>query len=99
VKRERVAAEITVEGRVQGVGFRDYARRRADRLGVVGYVVNLPDGRVRARAEGEREAVDLLIRDLEQGPRLARVTTVAVRWAEPSDAYHDFEVLPAEPNR
>src|SRR5439155_14218496 len=51
----RSAAEIVVEGRVQGVGYRNFAHRKAAQLGLHGYVMNLKDGRVRVRVEGSRE--------------------------------------------
>ena len=68
-----VAAEIVAEGRVQGVGFRDYAQRKASLLGLSGYVMNLKDGRVRVRAEGPRQAIEELARELRKGPPLSRV--------------------------
>ena len=78
----RAAAEIIVEGRVQGVGYRDYVRRRAIGLGLVGYVMNLKDGRVRVHAEGAREVIEDLMRQLEKGPPLSRVDRVTPRWLE-----------------
>ena len=56
------AADIIIEGRVQGVGYRNYAQRRGELAGLVGYVMNLKDGRVRARVEGLLEEVGLLDR-------------------------------------
>jgi acylphosphatase len=87
----RAAAEMTVEGRVQGVGYRDYVRRRASGLGLVGYVMNLKDGRVRVHAEGEREVIEELMRLLDKGPPLSRVDRVAVRWLLPGRRYSEFE--------
>jgi acylphosphatase len=74
----REAAEITVEGLVQGVGYRDFARRHAAELGLGGWVMNLPDGRVQIRAEGAREALDIFVERLRRGPRLARVDRLAI---------------------
>lgn len=84
------AAEILVEGRVQGVGYRAWVERHAERLGLVGYVMNLEDGRVRAWVEGERSVIEQLLRVLEQGPRLARVTRMEVRWAAATQQYPSF---------
>ena len=50
----RTAAEIVVDGRVQGVGYRNFVERKASQLGLMGYVMNLKDGRVRVRVEGGR---------------------------------------------
>ena len=86
------AAEIVVEGRVQGVGYRDFAHRLAGRLGLCGFVMNLSDGRVRARAEGRREVIEEFVRALEKGPPLAQVTTVNVRWVAPTGRFAAFDV-------
>lgn len=67
-----------VSGRVQGVGFRAFAQRQADRLGVDGWVRNLPDGRVEALAAGEDEAVEAFIEAVRKGPVLARVSGLDV---------------------
>jgi acylphosphatase len=92
----RSAAEILVEGEVQGVGYRDFAQRKAARLGLSGYVMNLRDGRVRVRAEGPRDAIDELIRDLERGPPLARVEKVSVTWIPPMGRFTAFDIRFAE---
>jgi acylphosphatase len=86
------AAEIVVEGRVQGVGYRDFAQRQAERLGLVGFVMNLNDGRVRARAEGSREVIGDFVRTLEKGPPLARVSIVTVRWVAPTGRFAGFDI-------
>ena len=70
------AIVATVSGRVQGVGFRYTAQRVAARLGLVGWVMNLPDGTVRTWAQGPDEAVARFLGFLEEGPPAARVTTV-----------------------
>ena len=57
----RSAAEIVVEGRVQGVGYRDFVQRKAASLGLAGYVMNLKDGKVRVRVEGGRDLIEELI--------------------------------------
>jgi acylphosphatase len=74
----RVARRFLISGRVQGVGFRWFARETADREGVHGWVRNLPDGRVEALAEGDAEALDRFERSLRHGPRGARVDDLEV---------------------
>jgi acylphosphatase len=86
------AAEIVVEGRVQGVGYRAYARRQAERRGLAGFVMNLNDGRVRARAEGEREVIEDFVRALEKGPPLSQVEAVKVRWVASTGRFAGFDV-------
>jgi acylphosphatase len=96
VSRSKSAAEIIVEGRVQGVGYRNYAQRRGSSLGLAGYVMNLKDGRVRARAEGPRPVIEEFIRELGKGPPLSRVENVKVRWLPPSGRFGEFGIRYAE---
>ena len=60
-------------GTVQGVGFRDAARRRADELGVMGWVRNEDDGTVAVHAEGPAAAIEAFVRFLREGPPGAAV--------------------------
>lgn len=72
------AVDIRVTGRVQGVSFRAYAERQAQRLGVTGWVRNEPDGSVAAHAEGEPAAVEAFVDWCREGPSYARVDGVEV---------------------
>lgn len=90
------AAEILVEGQVQGVGYRYFVQRRAGRLSLTGYVMNLPDGRVRVRAEGTQETIEELVRELEKGPPLARVEKVSLTWLPPTGRFASFGIRFAE---
>ncbi len=90
------AAELLVEGHVQGVGYRDYVRRRAALLGLAGWVMNQRDGRVRVRAEGPRAVIEELVHALEKGPPLSRVERVDVRWTAPTGRFAGFGVRYAE---
>jgi acylphosphatase len=74
-----------VRGRVQGVGFRASAVHEARRLGLDGWVRNLPDGSVELEASGTPAAVDALVAWLGQGPRGARVTGVDVHAVAATD--------------
>ncbi len=71
---------LFVTGRVQGVGFRYFIQREAVRLGLTGWVRNVPDGRVEVDAHGERERLDDLLRAARRGPQLSHVTDVAAEW-------------------
>jgi acylphosphatase len=94
--RPQSAAEIIVEGHVHGVGYRNFAQRKAAQLGLRGYVMNLKDGRVRVRVEGGREVIEELARDLHKGPPLAHIETVSVAWRPPTGRFTSFEVRYAE---
>ncbi len=88
---EPVAARFVVSGRVQGVGFRAATRREAQRLGLDGHAVNLPDGRVEVLAQGAAKSLEALAGWLKRGPPLARVDHVE-RSAAPVVAHAGFGV-------
>ena len=73
-----VRRRVVVDGRVQGVFFRDTCRRVAVDAGVGGWVRNRPDGRVEACFEGEEDAVARLVSWCRVGPRHAHITSVEV---------------------
>lgn len=78
-----IARRIRIEGRVQGVFFRDWTVETASALGLTGWVRNRDDGSVEALAIGEPSAVERLIAACREGPRLARVDRVTAEDAEP----------------
>jgi len=88
----RIARRLVISGRVQGVGFRWFAKDVADREGVTGWVKNLPDGRVEALVEGDAESVTRVERHLHNGPPGARVQHVTTITEEPGGACHDFSI-------
>ena len=77
---------FTVHGRVQGVFFRDSTRREAERLGITGHAINLPDGTVEVLATGPAKALAELESWLHEGPPMARVTKVEVQVTEAESA-------------
>lgn len=70
------ARRFYISGMVQGVGFRFFAQRVAGRLGIAGYVKNLPDGRVEVYAMGTEEQLRAVRGELKRGPRAASVDEV-----------------------
>ena len=87
------SVHIIVEGLVQGVGYRWYAARRAEALGVRGFARNLYDGTVEVQAAGDRSLLEELIRELRVGPRSAHVTNMKIEWGPPGDPPHtQFEI-------
>jgi len=67
-----------ITGRVQGVGYRHFAYSQGNKLGLVGWVRNEPDGSVSAEAQGPIEALEAFEAKLRRGPMLSRVDRVAV---------------------
>lgn len=84
---------LIIRGRVQGVWFRESTRKEAERLGIVGWVRNLPEGSVEAVAEGEPEVLQEFVRWCHKGPPAAQVTAVEEREATASGEFVDFRVL------
>ncbi len=79
-----------VEGQVQGVGCRDYTLRRAQRLGLRGWVKNRRDGKVEVVAEGARDQLDTLLGALRTGPPASYVRDVDVKWEIATGEYTEF---------
>jgi len=80
VPREAARLDISVRGRVQGVGYRVFALREAGRLELDGFVSNEADGSVRIVAEGARIDLEALLERLADGPPAAIVERVIPRW-------------------
>jgi acylphosphatase len=92
VSDERLTARIT--GRVQGVGFRWWARRQAESLGLVGWVMNADDDRsVELVAEGEAEALTEFARRLKVGPAGARVESFESGRGPASGEFDRFGIM------
>ncbi len=70
---------ITVSGRVQGVGFRQFVASTAQRLGLAGWVRNLPTGEVEILARVTPAAKQRFLAALRQGPAMSRVEAVDVQ--------------------
>lgn len=90
------AALVIVHGRVQGVGYRSFAQRRAQERGLRGYAVNTHGGEVKVHVEGSHEAIQAYVRDLEQGPPLARVERVSITPMPYTGRYAEFSVRYSE---
>lgn len=88
--RRRLSA--IVHGRVQGVNFRYFTLRRANELGLTGYVRNKWDGTVEVVAEGHKAALERLLEYIKVGPRAAWVEKVNAQWGAYSGQFTRFEV-------
>ncbi|HFB83930.1 acylphosphatase [Thermosulfuriphilus ammonigenes] len=83
---------VFISGKVQGVFFRAYTQEEARRLGLRGWVRNLPDGRVEAIFEGEEKALEEMIRWCHKGSPGARVTGVEVIEEPYTGEFSDFRI-------
>jgi acylphosphatase len=77
------AKRLVIAGRVQGVGYRIWMQRKAEALGLSGWVRNRADGAVEALVAGETAAVEELARLCRRGPRFAEVASIQEELAEP----------------
>lgn len=88
-----ITAHLVITGRVQGVGYRLWAKREARRRGLRGWVRNLSNGNVEALAIGEAAEVDAFIKACHSGPSMARVAGVQ-RAPAADDGTPGFEERP-----
>jgi acylphosphatase len=85
-------AQVVISGRVQGVFFRAKTRDQAQARGLTGWVRNLPDGRVAAVFEGDREKIDSMLDWCRKGPSYAAVDEVQTDWQPYQGEFQDFSV-------
>jgi len=88
---DTVRRHVTITGEVQGVFFRESARRKATEAGVAGWITNRSDGRVEAVFEGPAEAVEDLVEFCREGPTAATVEDIEVQTEEP-ESLSGFDV-------
>ena len=83
---------LLISGLVQGVWYRASTEQEAQRLGLHGWVRNLPDGRVEALAEGPEAVLQTFIAWCHRGPQHARVEQVESQWGEATGEFSGFSV-------
>ncbi len=88
-----VRVHVFVSGLVQGVFYRQNAKRVADSLGLRGWITNLRDGRVEAVIEGPEERVREMVEWMKKGPPMARVERVEVVREKYAEEYRDFSIV------
>ena len=84
--------DLVIEGRVQGVGYRYYAKMKAESLGIRGSVQNLRDGSVFVTAQGEKEAMDNFVRWCYKGPPGAMVRNIK-KVKGKTEEFSEFSVI------
>ncbi|MBI2048563.1 MAG: acylphosphatase [Parcubacteria group bacterium] len=82
-----------VKGRVQMVMYRDFVKRGARALEIVGWVKNLSDGTVEVVAQGEKTQLEMLIERLKRGSILSHVDDVHAEWRPSSEHFDSFEIV------
>lgn len=91
-----MALILRISGRVQGVGFRYWVAREAERLGIDGWVRNCRDGTVEALISGDEDSVRRMVTRCHDGPPVAHVTELVESPApDPEDT--GFRILPTAP--
>ena len=85
-------SRLIIKGIVQGVNFRYYTQREAQKHNLTGWVQNLADGSVAALFEGEEEDVEAMIQWCHHGPPSARVTELIVQMEEYREEFRSFSV-------
>jgi acylphosphatase len=85
-------AQVLISGRVQGVFYRAYTRDQAVARGLTGWVRNLPDGRVAAVFEGDREKIESMLAWCRQGPPHAAVDEVLTHWQPYQGEFQGFSI-------
>jgi acylphosphatase len=90
---DNVRVRLIIEGRVQGVWFRDSTRGEARKLGIKGWVKNRPDGCVEVLAEGPEEQVNHLITWCHHGPSYAQVLRVKKTVEEWQGEFDSFDIV------
>lgn len=90
---EKARAHVIITGKVQGVFFRASTQDEAVRLGLTGWVKNLPDGSVEAVFEGDKEKIEEIIAWCHKGPPWARVKEVKVKWEPYQKEFERFSVI------
>ncbi len=88
---------LVIQGRVQGVGFRYFVLRRAEALGLTGWVANLSNGDVEVEAEGEEHSLRQLVQRCREGPSAARVDRVSEQWSKGPPRHDRFFTGPTRP--
>jgi acylphosphatase len=83
---------VVVSGQVQGVGFRQSTFAEATRVGLTGWVRNLPDGRVEAVFDGDQATQEHMLYWCNRGPMFARVTHVETHWDPPDESLSSFDI-------
>ncbi len=90
---DNLTVNMKITGKVQGVGFRYFVLREAQKLGINGWVSNKSNGDVEALAQGEKADLEQFIAKVKEGPSFSRVEDVSLNWLNEGEQYFGFEIL------
>ncbi|HDQ22757.1 MAG TPA: acylphosphatase [Candidatus Uhrbacteria bacterium] len=90
---EKACLSLIIYGRVHGVFFRLKTKRKAEELGLTGWVKNNADGTVEILAEGNKLDLENLLEWCKKGPRLAKVEKIKIRWQPYTGDLERFEII------
>jgi acylphosphatase len=82
---------VFISGNVQGIGYRQFVKSNARKLGLTGWVQNTEDGGVEALFQGEKEMIEVMLDVCKKGPILAEVQHVGLDWEE-EETFDDFTI-------
>lgn len=87
---------LLISGFVQGVGYREFVKKEAKKIGITGWVRNLSDRRVEILAQGTESQLKDLIKRCEKGSFLSEVKNISIEWEEINEEFNEFKRLPTE---
>ncbi len=90
---EQKSLHLVISGQVQGVFFRAHTKEMADSLHLVGWVKNLPSGKVEVYAKGGVKHLEKLLQWCHKGPPQAKVSQVEVAWDKDLGDFSSFEIV------
>ncbi len=88
-----IQVHLYISGFVQGVGFRQFVKYHAQKLGVTGWIRNLSDERVEAVLQGDKEKLNTLVNICRKGPPIAEVHELSLLEEEVKEKFHEFLIL------
>jgi acylphosphatase len=86
-------AHVVISGFVQGIGFRHFVRQNAQKLGLKGWVRNIPGGNVEAVFQGSKDAIDEMILLCQKGPMFSEVKEVTIDRIDSEEQLEGFEIV------
>jgi len=86
-------AHVFILGFVQGVGYRQFVKAKAKKLGLKGWITNLSDGRVEAVFQGDKESIEKMLEICKKGPFFSQIKSVNVNLEPEEVIFDDFKII------